>query len=1112
MKRRVLHSALITSNYFLPMKNMFLNVWFQSVTQLVTQLVFVPKRTFYTSYFTILFSVGLFLTPSVLTAQVQGKVYRDFNANGAFDSTAIFKEVGLSGVIVTAYNGAGTSIGSTATNSTGNYTIPSVSGAVRVEFSGLATGDFSGPKGASSGTSVQFVTAPITSVNYGVNYPSDYCGTTNPKLATPCYINGNPAGGGTAGTSDVFVGFPFNATANDVPTNEYAIGSQTGSTWGVAYQRSTKTLFTSAFLKRHVGLGTLGIGGIYKVDGTSVLPASVSFVDVKTIGIDVGTVSSNVTRGLPADKDSPSNDDPLVFDQIGKVGMGDMDITDDEKKLFLINLKDRKLYSIIIDSDNNSATAPTAADVQSFTIPNPNCTNGVARPFGIKIYKGKVYVGVVCTAENVGGTVSNMFAYIYALDLATGLFNATPVYSFPLNYTKLTVEAADGGGWQPWTADYTQFAFTNEGSNDRVIRPQPMLADIAFDVDGSMVVIFMDRTGHQYGFRNYSPDVADTKLYNAEIGGDILRIANVNGVFELEHNGTAGSLTGANVGNSGGPGTLSGSSYTAPSGEFYDDLTVAGTHNDITQGGAVLVSGTGQIAVCSMDPLQYTSGGIVTWSNTIGQQVNGYELYASNSNVATFGKANGLGDLEALCNPTPLEIGNRVWSDTNSNGIQDANESGISGVIVELYDGATKVGTATTNATGNYYFNNTNVNLNGATELKPNTAYKIQIAASQFNNTGVAATPLSNLTLTTANATSTGLVDVADNDATIVGSLAIISYTTGNYGENNHTLDFGFKTPCNHLVIGPNPLPSGTVGTAYSTQVTVSGGTAPYQFLWYAGNMGALPAGLSMSSTGLVSGTPTTVGSFAVKIVATDAHTCPDSLDPVAIVVLSNCTAPTITSVAAYNATCTNGVTSSDAKVAVRGIVGMTKYAYRTNTTDSLFAINATASTADSIKLTGLANPSVATTYTFRIYGIDTTCYNDTTVVLNPAVCLPCSITATFTQGACNNNGTTAISTDDYFTVTVSGVSSTNGGTSGKYEVILNGNALNIGGTAYGTPVTVGGILDFKSDGATTYSLTVRDLDIPTCVTTVFTTAASASCSTIGCKPIICLPVTVTKL
>ncbi|NJN33162.1 MAG: hypothetical protein HC817_01830 [Saprospiraceae bacterium] len=99
------------------------------------------------------------------------------------------------------------------------------------------------------------------------------------------------------------------------------------------------------------------------------------------------------------------------------------------------------------------------------------------------------------------------------------------------------------------------------------------------------------------------------------------------------------------------------------------------------------------------------------------------------------------------------------------------------------------------------------------------------------------------------------------------------------------------------------------------------------------------------------------------------------------------CTPPRLLSVAADTATCTNGSANGNAKIAVRGISGMAKYAFRTNATDSLFALNATTSSADSIKLTNLPNPSVATTYTIRMWGTDTTCFNDTTVVLKPSVC-----------------------------------------------------------------------------------------------------------------------------
>jgi hypothetical protein len=65
-------------------------------------------------------------------------------------------------------------------------------------------------------------------------------------------------------------------------------------------------------------------------------------------------------------------------------------------------------------------------------------------------------------------------------------------------------------------------------------------------------------------------------------------------------------------------------------------------------------------------------------------------------------------------------------------------------------------------------------------------------------------------------------------------------------------------------------LPSGTVNVGYRATLAATGGTAPY--IWSV-TSGSLPRGLSLSSTGVVSGTPSSAGSSTVTIQVTDAGT-----------------------------------------------------------------------------------------------------------------------------------------------------------------------------------------------------------------------------------------------
>jgi hypothetical protein len=86
-----------------------------------------------------------------------------------------------------------------------------------------------------------------------------------------------------------------------------------------------------------------------------------------------------------------------------------------------------------------------------------------------------------------------------------------------------------------------------------------------------------------------------------------------------------------------------------------------------------------------------------------------------------------------------------------------------------------------------------------------------------------------------------------------------------NKGFRTYTLDVG--TP-GSLGINPATLPNGFGGTAYNQTLTGTGGTGPYTF---SITSGALPNGLTLSSVGVISGTPTTGGPFNFTVGVNDS-------------------------------------------------------------------------------------------------------------------------------------------------------------------------------------------------------------------------------------------------
>ncbi len=715
---------------------------------------------------------------------ISGKVFLDYNYDGVDNENG----AGVAGITVNLYPVSGALI-SLSTLADGTYTtsVPS-GGAYRVEFIIPNSLKYLKPTtvGSDNGTIVQFITAPNCSVNLGVSYPSDYC-QANPSLIVPCYVNGNPTiNAGSAKDSVVLVSVPF-LTPNSAPNSvesKLLKAKDIGATWGVAYDKTKKSIITTSVLHRHVGFTNAGVGAIYFIDYSN--PSNTNVLG--TLSLNAG---ADPHLNLPSDPTQPSFDEN-VFGLAGKMSLGGTAVTDDDKKLYVLNLFDRKLYGIDLTSFNATGAIPTAANItDQITMPVPCGNAGVFRPWAVTCHQGKIYIGGVCSAEN-SQNANDLTAYIYVLN-----GNAfTQVFSFPLNYTRGYAAnfAASINSWLPWQDDYTKISLQN---GEFFINPQPILSDIEFDVDGSMVLGFTDRMGLQAGFKNYLPDPTHTKtniLATAISGGDIVRVGNIAGNFVLENGSTVATTGGKN--NNQGPSkseyywsdyyTYQLSDASQPTGSFFQENTT---------GGLELIPGTGVTVSTLYAPLADANGaGISCFDNKSGARTKSFQIYTHGANnVGYFGKGSGLGDIKAACDLAPIQIGNRVWADCNGNGIQDADELGLPNVNVSLFDGNCKfIASIISAKDGTYSFNN----------LTPNTNYIIvfgtssQFSAGKLNLGGILYTlspsKIGTGTNRTENDSDPVVGSIGNSAPTCAFGLPYVTITTQTAGCSDNSFDAGF--------------------------------------------------------------------------------------------------------------------------------------------------------------------------------------------------------------------------------------------------------------------------------------------------------------------------------
>ena len=118
-------------------------------------------------------------------------------------------------------------------------------------------------------------------------------------------------------------------------------------------------------------------------------------------------------------------------------------------------------------------------------------------------------------------------------------------------------------------------------------------------------------------------------------------------------------------------------------------------------------------------------------------------------------------------------------------------------------------------------------------------------------------------------AADSGIFDNLGFSVAVSGNTALVGAPRHAIGESyDQGSVYVFRLPsCPSLMFKPEVLPNGLSNVAYEQALTVGGGAGPYEFLQLAGS---LPPGVSLSTSGVLSGTPTTAGTYHFTLLATD--------------------------------------------------------------------------------------------------------------------------------------------------------------------------------------------------------------------------------------------------
>lgn len=745
---------------------------------------------------------------------VSGQVFVDYNGNGAKEGG----EPAVASVQASLYGQSGL-VGVAITDVSGTYSIsPSAAGPYRLEFASVPDYYSCGLGGAAGNTMVRFLPDGNSIANLPLIDPGNFASEADPFVAASVFVTG-PAFGANA-TRGALLKVPSLASGHDFiesnpnPAFQAVILStwqSIGSVYGLAWQGRRQKLYAGAYHKRYCGFGPGGPDAIYVLNANGTLAGT---LDLDTLLGSSGVAGADVHdfTGLTVYDIGGAN---LSYDGVGKRSLGDLEISADQKTLYLVNLYARKIYAL----DISSGIPGQASLLAQWTCPDPTGQNR-HRPFGLAWHQNRLWLGT--TSEDATN------AWVHSLD--TNLVtNPGRTFRFEIQVPLSYQRQAFGGNnpdasalrstWRPWSSDpaMLNYLIINAQNDPEIAYPQAMLADIAFR-GTDMILGFRDRFADQSGYASYFRG-ADTILTHGTSAGDILRICHTALGWLAEGQGacpTSGGLINSGPGGLTYPEHFNWDLWNGPTTTWDSGATGGAFHWETSQGALLQVPGQPSLITTAMNPVSDLSGGLLRFDPATGRReglntdgamaaaaataAGGYTLhdggtYSGSFPLAAggFNQANGLGDLAAMTSAPAIESAHRVWMDFNRNGVQDPQESAVGGVTLDLYraDG-------TLADTGTTLDSPTSPEIHGTcvfSNLSPETPYYLAVKSDEF-----AGGELANLIPTSLGA---GAAE-ADNDAapfaSLTGGLAALngrigaSFTTGTVGRSSHALDFGFRS------------------------------------------------------------------------------------------------------------------------------------------------------------------------------------------------------------------------------------------------------------------------------------------------------------------------------